>query len=119
VKAFAAGADFVMAGSLFAGHEESPGDLYVDPSTNISYKTFYGMSSHTALKKYNNGTRNYRTSEGKKVMVRLKGHLIHTLQDINGGIRSACTYVNALDIDELYKNTEFILVGHHHNTSLS
>jgi GMP reductase len=131
VKAFAGGADFVMAGSLFAGHEESPGETYIDPSTNIPYKTYYGMASDTALKKYNNNpnknskgtkgddTGNYRTSEGKKVMVRVKGSLKDTIRDINGGIRSACTYVNAQNIDELHEYTQFINVAHHHNTSLS
>jgi IMP dehydrogenase/GMP reductase len=119
VKAFAGGADFVMGGSIFAGHIESPGETIVDPLTNKSYKLFYGMSSKEAVDKYNNGMKDYRTSEGKVVKIPIKGNLNDTILDINGGIRSACTYVNAHNIEKLYENTKFILVNSHHNTSLS
>ena len=85
-KAFAAGADFVMGGSIFAGHEESPGEIYIDNNTNIKYKKFYGMSSQTANNKYNDGLQDYRTSEGKEVKIQLKGSLHDTIKDLNGSI---------------------------------
>jgi GMP reductase len=102
-KAFAGGADFVMAGGIFAGHTESPGKM-VD-----NCKELYGMSSKEANEKYNGGLKNYRTSEGKKILVPVKGPLENTIKDINGGLRSACTYVNARNLDELYLNAEFVL----------
>ena len=113
VKAFGAGADFVMCGSMFAGHNESPGDS-IDGN-----KLFYGMASEIAMNKYNNGNLGYRTSEGKAVVLPSKGPLELTLRDIEGGIRSACTYTNSKNIGDLQKNVTFISVGTHHNTSLS
>jgi len=68
VKAFAAGADFVMVGGLLAGHDECEGEV-------VSGKMkFYGMSSATAMKKYSGGVADYRASEGKEVLVELKHH---------------------------------------------
>lgn len=104
VKAFGAGADFVMCGSMFAGHDESPGQA-IDGK-----KLFYGMASDIAMNKYNNGTRGYRTSEGKAVVLPLKGPLALTLGDIGGSIRSACTYTNSKNIEELQSNVDFIYV---------
>jgi GMP reductase len=114
-KAFAAGSSFVMAGSVFAGHTESPGELLHDPHTNEWYKLYYGMASEDAVNKYNDGLKNYRSAEGKKVRIPHKGPLSHTIHDINGGIRSACTYTNSYNLEELYENTEFILVSQTHN----
>merc|ERR1712173_206397 len=57
-KAFGAGADFCMAGGMFAGTDESAGDLIVE--NNKKFKLFYGMSSSTAMKKYAGGVANYR-----------------------------------------------------------
>jgi GMP reductase len=76
------------------------------------------MASETALKQYNN-KRDYRTAEGKKVNIKYKGALINTLYDINGGIRSACTYTNSLILEELYQNGEFICVSRTHNNNYS
>lgn len=118
VKAFAGGAGFVMLGSMLAGHTESPGELQLNSKDNMWYKTFYGMASSDAVSKYNAGMKNYRTAEGKTVQMRYKGDLIHTINDINGSLRSACTYVNATDLKELYVNSQFVLVNNTHNTSL-
>jgi len=106
-KAFAGGADFVMGGGIFAGHIESPGTITVDRYGN-KFKELYGMSSKEANEKYNGGLKEYRTSEGKKILVPLKGSLEETIKDIGGGLRSACTYVNARNLDELRENAEFI-----------
>ena len=64
-KAFGAGADFVMIGGMFAGHDESGGETVV--INGLTYKQFYGMSSSTAMKKYSGGVSEYRSSEGKTV----------------------------------------------------
>jgi len=107
-KAFAGGADFVMAGGIFAGHDESPGEIIeVD---NKKYKSFYGMSSKEANNRYNGGLKDYRTSEGRHLKIPLKGPLENTIKDINGGIRSACTYVGAKDLVEFYNSTQFVKV---------
>lgn len=103
VKAFAAGADFVMLGGMFAGHDET--------STE-----FYGMSSEEAQKTHYGGMRSYRAAEGKSVVVAPKGPLENVTQDILGGLRSACTYVGAPTLKQLSKCTTFIRVNQTHNT---
>jgi GMP reductase len=93
-KAFGAGADFVMAGGMFAGHTESGGAL-VEGADGKLYKEFYGMSSAVAMHKHSGGVAEYRSSEGKVVSVPFRGPISHTINDILGGIRSTCTYVGA------------------------
>ena len=114
VKAFVGGSDFVMCGSIFAGHNESPGETI----HGGTHKSFYGMSSSEANQKYNGGMNGYRTSEGKSVAIPIKGSIDDTLCDISGSIRSACAYTNCEYIDQL-RDAKFIQVNHHHNTSLS
>ena len=112
-KAFGAGADFVMLGGMLAGHDESGGDL-IQIDGEI-YKQFYGMSSSTAMEKYAGGVAEYRASEGKTVKVPYRGPIENTLQDILGGLRSACTYVGAQRLKELTKRTTFIRVAEQEN----
>ncbi|MCS6766924.1 MAG: GMP reductase [Candidatus Protistobacter heckmanni] len=107
-KAFGGGADFVMLGGMLAGHDECAGELI--ERNGKQYKAFYGMSSSTAMKKYAGGVARYRASEGKEVLVEYRGKVEDTLQDILGGIRSACTYVGARKLKELTKRTSFIRV---------
>lgn len=113
-KAFGAGADFVMAGGMFSGHDESGGEIVT--INNKQFKLFYGMSSATAMKKYSGGVASYRASEGKTVHVPYKGPVEQTLYDILGGIRSTCTYVGARRLKELSKRTTFIRCSMTHNT---
>lgn len=116
-KAFGGGADFVMLGGMLAGHDESGGDL-VEKNGN-KYKTFYGMSSETAMKKYVGGVAGYRASEGKTVQVPYKGAVLETVKDILGGIRSTCSYVGASKLKELTKRTTFIRVNEQANPVFS
>jgi len=112
-KAFGAGADFVMSGGMFSGHEESGGEkIEIDGKF---YKLFYGMSSSTAMKKYSGGVASYRSSEGKTVRVPYKGPVEGTILDILGGIRSTCTYVGARKLKELSRRTTFIRCTVTHN----
>lgn len=105
-KAFGGGADFVMAGGIFAGHDESAGDIVVKDQKQ--FKLFYGMSSEYAMNKHGGGLANYRSSEGKVVYTPYKGQVQKTINDILGGIRSTCTYVGAKELKELSKRTTFI-----------
>lgn len=108
VKAFAAGADFVMLGGMFAGHDECEGEVFIE--NGKCYKRFYGMSSTEAMNKYAGGIADYRSSEGKSVNVCYRGAVENTVLDILGGLRSACTYVGAKKLKELSKCTTFVRV---------
>jgi GMP reductase len=116
-KAFGAGADFVMLGGMFAGHDECAGELVERDGKR--YKRFYGMSSDTAMKKYSGGVAEYRAAEGKEVMIECRGPVSATVQQILGGIRSACTYVGARKLRELTKRTTFIRVSQQSNDAYS
>lgn len=107
-KAISAGADFVMLGGMFAGHDESGGDTFEE--NGKKYKLFYGMSSDTAMKKHHGGVAEYRASEGKTIKVESKGSVENTIRDILGGLRSTCTYTNSKNLVELENNAKFILV---------
>jgi GMP reductase len=112
VKAFAAGADFVMLGGMLAGHKEGG-------ASAIGGNQFYGMSSETAMDLHNGGVANYRASEGKTIEIPYRGEVSRTLQDILGGLRSACTYVGASELKELSKRATFVRVTQQLNNSLS
>ena len=114
-KAFGAGADFVMLGGMLAGHEECAGELVTDDS-GASHKVFYGMSSTTAMDKHSGGVATYKASEGKTVQVPYRGPVENTLQDIMGGVRSACTYTGARKLKQLPKCTTFVRVNRQLNT---
>ncbi|KAK0158097.1 hypothetical protein PV327_011120 [Microctonus hyperodae] len=105
-KAFGAGADFVMAGGMFAGHDECGGQ--VTEKNGKKVKLFYGMSSNTAMEKHSGGVAEYRSSEGKTVEVPYKGPVDTTVLDILGGLRSACTYVGASRLQELPRRATFL-----------
>uniref|UniRef100_A0AC35TND6 GMP reductase n=1 Tax=Rhabditophanes sp. KR3021 TaxID=114890 RepID=A0AC35TND6_9BILA len=107
-KAFGAGADFVMAGGLFAGHDQSGGEII--EKNGKQYKMFYGMSSDTAMNKHSGSVAEYRASEGKTITIPYRGDISTTVQDILGGIRSACTYTGSKYLKELSKRTTFIRV---------
>lgn len=112
-KAFGAGADFVMLGGMFAGHDESGGEAI--ERNGKKYRQFYGMSSATAMDKHAGGVADYRASEGKTVEVPYRGPVSDTVLDILGGIRSTCTYVGAATLKELTKRTTFIRVDEQEN----
>ena len=108
VKAFGAGADYVMLGGMLSGYDESGGEII--EKDGKKYKKFYGMSSDTAMKKYSGGMADYRASEGKTVEVTYKGGVDSRIQEIMGGLRSACTYVGAARLKDLSKCTTFVRV---------
>ena len=113
-KAYGAGADFVMSGSMFAGHDESGGKI-IEENGKV-YKVFYGMSSTTAMNTYSGGVANYKTSEGKTVKIEHRGPVEKTILDIQGGIRSTMTYINSKKISDMPDCVTFIRVNHQLNT---
>ena len=116
VKAFAAGADFVMIGGMLAGHEECDGELvFEDDNPEPIGMEFYGMASKTAMDRHGHSNREYRGEEGKTVTVPYRGPVRDTATDILGGIRSACTYVGAKRLKDLTKCTTFVKVNNTHN----
>jgi GMP reductase len=112
-KAYGAGADFVMSGSMFAGHDESSGELIEELTENgvKKYKLFYGMSSTTAMNKYSGGVAKYRSSEGKTVKIEHRGPVENTILNIHGGIRSCMTYLGAKRIKDIPKCATFVRVN--------
>ena len=137
-KSFAAGADFVMLGGMLAGHDEgggevitkyyetneveSTGEHFANGSTAYKRKIeerkfvqFYGMSSKAANEKHFGGLKEYRSSEGREVLVPYRGAVGNTIQDILGGVRSTCTYAGAVKLKQLSKCTTFILAHKQYN----
>lgn len=101
-KAFGAGADFVMLGKMLAGHDEN---------TVGDNPEFYGMSSAAAQEKYHGGIACYRASEGISIQIPRRGPVEKTVQQILGGLRSACSYVGAKYLKQIHKRTTFIRVN--------
>ena len=112
-KGFGAGADFVMLGGMLAGHKEGGGDIIEENGSK--FIEFYGSSSEEANEKHYGGLANYRSSEGKKVKIRMKNSLDTTIRDILGGVRSSCTYVGASSLKQLSKCTTFVRVNNQYN----
>lgn len=115
-KAFGAGADFVMVGSLFAGHAENPGSIIEEQG--VKYKLFYGMSSQKAMQKHYGSMAKYRSSEGRALRIKYKGNIEDTVLNYLSGLRSMCTYINAKTIDDMHKQTIFVHVSQQANYSL-
>ena len=133
-KAFAAGADFVMLGGMLAGTDQGGGEVItrlfetgeLDAKRRIladgqtewtwtghkveerKFVEFYGMSSKTANDKHFGGLKDYRSSEGRTVLVDYKGDLQPVVQEILGGVRSACTYAGAEKLKHLPKCATFV-----------
>jgi len=115
-KAFGAGADFVMLGGMFSAHKESGGELVEKQEVKNGqivvklYKEFYGMSSKKAMDRHKGGMAEYRSSEGRELLLPYRGPIKNTVQDILGGLRSACTYIGAKNLKEMSKRTTFVMV---------
>lgn len=115
-KAFGAGADFVMLGGMLAGFDESGGEVVDTPEGQMV--EFYGMSSEKANEKFAGGLKSYRAAEGRELMIPYRGPVEPKLNEIEGGIRSACTYTGSKSVKELAKRTTFLRVNNQFNASL-
>ena len=105
VKALAAGADFVMVGSMLAGTDETPGKI-MEGSKSEKYKEYRGMASKEAQRDWRGKS---STPEGVAAVVPYKGSVKDILKDIDGGIRSGLSYTGARNIKELQSRAHFIL----------
>lgn len=111
VKAIASGAQVVMIGSLFAGTEESPGDVEIYQGR--SYKVYRGMGSIGAMKagscdRYFQEKEQKLVPEGIEGRVPYKGPLSDTVYQMLGGLRAGMGYCGTPDIDNLRKKSKFI-----------
>ena len=123
-----------MLGGMLAGHDEGEGKIITKTyrtdeiaprgiTANIRYVEekkqfvqFYGMSSQAANNKHFGGLKEYRSSEGREVLVPYRGPVANTVQDILGGIRSTCTYAGARKLKQLSKCTTFVRCAQTHNS---
>jgi IMP dehydrogenase len=103
VKALAAGADFVMCGSLLAGTTESPGNIINLPD-NSRVKEYRGMASKDAQLDWRNKS---STPEGVASYIPFKGSVLDILTDLSGGIKSGLSYSGARNLTELRSNVEW------------
>ena len=116
-KAIVAGADCVMIGSMFAGTEESPGE--VDLFQGRSYKAYRGMGSIGAMNKQNGSSDRYFQEGGEKEKlvpegiegrVPFKGPLMPVVHQLLGGIRASMGYTGCRTIDEMRTRPQFVRV---------
>ena len=114
-KSLAAGSNAVMLGSIFAGTDESPGEIILWEGR--SYKSYRGMGSISAMKSgssdryFQKGTKNKKlVPEGIEGMVPVKGPLSELIHQLLGGIRSSMGYCGAKTINDFVNKVEFIKI---------
>ena len=105
VKALAAGADFVMIGSLLAGCAETPGEI-LHAADGSARKIYRGMASKEAQ---HNWRGKHSSNEGISTTVSFKGRVSEILNDLENGMRSGLSYSGARSIIELQAKAEFII----------
>src|SRR3954453_3264734 len=116
-KAIAAGADCAMIGSLLAGTDETPGEVFLYQGR--SYKTYRGMGSVSAMAR-GSADRYFQQDikdtlklvpEGVEGQVPYKGAVATVLHQLAGGLRAAMGYVGAKDLQELHEKAEFVRIS--------
>ncbi len=116
-KALAAGADCAMVGSLLAGTDETPGEVFLYQGR--SYKTYRGMGSVGAMAR-GSADRYFQQDikdtlklvpEGVEGQVPYKGAAATVLHQLNGGLRAAMGYVGAKSLAEFHKRAEFVRIS--------
>jgi IMP dehydrogenase len=103
IKSFAAGADAVMVGSMFAGTDESPGEILTDANGH-EVKMFRGMASSAAQEDVQGRV---SVAEGISTTIPYKGSMSHILSQIRGGLGSGCSYSGVSELSELYSSAEY------------
>jgi len=115
-KALAAGADCVMIGSLLAGADEAPGEVFLYQGR--SYKSYRGMGSITAMAR-GSADRYFQADvaeqmklvpEGVEGRIPYKGAVGHILHQLVGGVRASMGYVGAPNIKEMQKRAKFVKI---------
>ena len=109
-KALAVGANTVMIGSLFAGTDEAPGDVFISGQwpNNKSFKMYRGSASAT-IKMEKNGSTNH--VEGAAKMVECKGPVINIVNDLMDGITSAMSYLGANSVEDMWQHADFVHIS--------
>ncbi|MGN0962456.1 MAG: IMP dehydrogenase [Clostridia bacterium] len=115
-KAIAAGANVIMLGSLFAGTEESPGEVEIYQGR--SYKVYRGMGSIAAMKEgskdryFQDDTKNAQklVAEGIEGRVPFKGILADTVFQLIGGLKACMGYCGTATVEDLQKNGQFVRI---------
>ena len=102
VKAFAAGAESVMLGSMLAGTIESPGEV------KGGMKKYRGMASKDAQVSWRGNMQQGMAPEGESRMIPCKGSVVDVIHELSGGVRSGMTYLNATNLMEINKNALFM-----------
>ncbi|WP_350159290.1 IMP dehydrogenase [Bdellovibrio sp. 22V] len=102
VKAFAAGANVVMLGSMLSGTIETPGEI------KNGKKQYRGMASRSAQDSWRGGVPEGMAPEGESTQVNVKGHVKDVILEVTGGIRSGMSYVNATTISEIREKALFM-----------
>ena len=103
-KALGGGAHMVMVGGMLAGHDESEEEINPDTGT----REFYGMSSDRAREVHGKRKDGYRGNEGRLIELPDRGPVKDTVEDILGGVRSACTYIGARRLKDMPKCASFV-----------
>ncbi len=116
-KALAAGADVAMVGSLLAGTDETPGEVFLYQGR--SYKTYRGMGSVAAMAR-GSADRYFQQDikdslklvpEGVEGQVPYKGAAATVLHQLAGGLRAAMGYVGAKTLDEMHAKAQFVRIS--------
>ena len=115
-KAMGAGADFVILGGMVSKSEECDNIVEIDGK---KYVNFYGLGSAKQYSKHGISDKEYRPDEGRNLMIPVQGSVHKVINQVKGGLRSACTYVGASKLDQLYDKTTFVKVNHQINTTLA
>ena len=102
VKAFAAGADTVMLGSMLSGCLETPGEI------QGGKKKYRGMASKDAQVSWRGDLPKGMAPEGEARWVPCKGSVENIIHELSGGMRSGMTYLNAQTISDINKNARFM-----------
>jgi len=131
-KAIGAGADMVMIGSLFAGTDEAPGEIFYYQGR--SYKSYRGMGSLSAMAR-GSADRYFQEDikdnlklvpEGIEGRVPYRGPVKNIINQLVGGLKASMGYIGAKTIDELKKKAKFVQItnsglkeGHVHNVQIT
>lgn len=105
VKALAAGADFVMLGSMLAGTDQSPGDVF-QSNDGKKYKVYRGMASVEAQKDWRGQA---RSLEGISTTIPYKGSVVDIVSELTQNIKSGLSYTGVRNITQLQAKAEFIV----------
>ncbi len=102
VKAFAAGAETVMLGSMLSGTLETPGEV------KGGMKKYRGMASKDAQVSWRGNMQKGMAAEGEARLIPCKGSVENVIHELAGGVRSGMTYLNAMNLEQINQNALFM-----------